>query len=143
MRKEEREMGDSKPFRIGELLMEMLLVNMACASVKGGKIELSLPNKLLLEPYGIQLHEFELGMMNLVRDGNKVIYSGTFKIDYEKDANGERERVRSDGKFKGIINEAGAIRIEYCGENFKMTSEIANMGIESGNIMYRISEITV
>ncbi|MDI6718740.1 MAG: hypothetical protein QMD46_03920 [Methanomicrobiales archaeon] len=134
-------MEECSPSRMGELLMEMLLVHMACSSRANRKTGIAPLYKRLLETYGITVNVLEVDLLELRREGNKIQHQGTFKIDLVRNV-GVEGRVRSEGRFTAIFNEGGAIRIEYEGDNFRMVSSIANVGTETGNIVYQISEVT-
>ncbi len=135
-------MEECSPARMGELLLEMLLVHMACSSRAYKKTGIAPLYKRLLETYGIKVYVLEVDLLDLKRDGNKLQHQGRFKIDLVKNGASGEERIRSEGHFTAIFNEGGAIRIEYSGDNFKMVSSIANLGTETGNIVYQVSEVT-
>jgi len=130
--------------RIGELLMEMLLVHVALDTSDRGNAGISATSRDLLKTYGITLHTFETRMKECCRDGCRTVCAGDFVIDFEK-SGGESaaQRVCAAGTFRGVVNETGAIRVEYSGDRFRLVSEIANVGTDNGSVMYQVSEVVV
>jgi len=132
--------NDHNPVPAGELFMEMILIHMAVMA-NDRAIRISQYSKRLLESFGITVNELETRLTELRKEGNKVIHSGIFKISFEKRNGDQTVSVKSEGIFTATINEAGAIRIEYCGDKFKQVSQIANLNTGNGNIIYQISEV--
>jgi hypothetical protein len=129
--------------RIGELLMEMLLVHVALDTSDHGNAGISATSRDLLKTYGITLHTFETQMKECCRDGSRTVCAGNFVIDFEKSGESPAQRICAAGTFKGVVNETGAIRVEYTGDRFRLVSEIANVGTDNGSVMYQVSEVVV
>jgi hypothetical protein len=129
-------------FRVGEMVMELVLINMAISLTGDERVEISPYHQRLLASYGITVHQLETSLTGCAREGSKTTCEGTFLIDVEKQVEGELKRVKSTGRFRGVIKDCGAMRIEYFGDNFTFKSEIAQIGTDGGNITYQVSEVT-
>jgi hypothetical protein len=123
--------------------MEMLLVHGALNTSEQGSTGISATSKELLKSYGIVLHTFETRMTECCRDGNRTVCAGEFVIDFEKSGESPAQRICAVGTFRGVVNETGAMRVEYSGDRFRLVSEIANVGTDSGSVMYQVSEVVV
>ncbi|MDD1717557.1 MAG: hypothetical protein LUO88_00645 [Methanoregulaceae archaeon] len=135
-------MKEVQGFRVGEMVMELVLINMAISLTGEERSEITPYHQKLLASYGVIVHQLETSLTGCTREGNKTICEGTFLIDVEKQIENEQKRMKSSGRFRGIIKDCGAMRIEYFGDNFTFKSEIAQIGTDGGNITYQVSEVT-
>jgi hypothetical protein len=136
-------MKDVQGFRVGDMVMELVLINMAISLTGEERVEITPYHQRLLASYGIRVHRLETTLTGCKKEGNKTVCEGTFLIDVEKQVStDDQKRTKSSGRFRGVIKDCGAMRIEYYGNNFTFKSEIAQIGTDGGNITYQVSEVT-
>ncbi|MDD1676554.1 MAG: hypothetical protein LUQ40_02320 [Methanomicrobiales archaeon] len=135
-------MKEVQGFRVGEMVMELVLINMAISLTGEERSEISPYHQRLLASYGVNVHQLTTSLTGCTKEGNKTVCEGTFLIDVDKQIEGVQKRMKSSGRFRGVIKDCGAMRIEYFGDNFTFKSEIAQIGTDGGNITYQVSEVT-
>lgn len=134
-------MNKNKGMQLGAVLAAMLLVSMVFVPAVSAQAIKSEWDKKMLESNGVTVNDFETKITDYNKIGDKIVYSGDFRIDVEKNIEGNLERIKSKGTFKGVINANKSIQVEYSGNDFKSNTNIVKAGTTNGNTTYQVKEV--
>lgn len=134
-------MKKNKGMQLGAVLAALLIVSMAFVPAVSAQAIKSEWDKKMLESYGVTVNDFETKITDYNKVGDKIVYSGDFRIDVEKSIEGNLERIKSKGTFKGVINANGSVQVEYSGNDFKSNTNIVKVGTTNGNTTYQVKEV--
>lgn len=131
----------NKGMQLGAMLAALLIMSMAFVPAVSAQAIKSEWEKKMLESNGITVNDFETKITDYNKVGDQIVYSGDFRIDVEKSLEGNLERIKSKGTFKGIINANGSIQVEYSGNDFKSNTNIVKVDTTNGNTTYQVKEV--
>ena len=148
-------MKQNRGIRAFSLLLAFLLVSMAFMPVVSAESQKASWQRVVLEKSGFTVNNLEQTITSTEKSADKVVYSGTYKIDVEKTIDGQLKRLNTAGTFTTSIDADGSMRMECYsdtptsgikgdGADLSFVSDIKKIGEADGKRQYLVNQqITV
>jgi hypothetical protein len=133
----------------------ILLVSMAFMPVVSAESQKVSWQRVVLEKSGFTVNNLEQTITSTEKSADKVVYTGTYKIDVEKTIDGQLKRLNTAGTFTTSIDADGSMRMECYsdtptsgikgdGADLSFVSDIKKIGEVNGKRQYLVNQqITV
>ncbi len=137
--------------RAFSMLLAFLLVSVTFMPLVSAESQKSSWQRVVLEKSGFTVNNLEQTITSTEKLTDKVVYSGTYKIDVQKNVDGKMKRLNTEGIFTTTLNADGTIRMEGYPDtsstglkgndaDLSFVTDIKKVGEADGKNIYRVNQ---